>query len=282
MDTRSARSLVALMCADPAAKIAATRRLHADWQSGALAAPLPMDETAPPIPVPGRPDRPLLVAPRELKSRGLGSAIGRASLLHAVAHIEFNAINLALDAVYRFAGMPEAFYADWLQVAADEARHFEMLATRLHALGHHYGDFPAHNGLWAAACSTAHSCLARMALVPRVLEARGLDVSPGMIERLRSAGDHDSAALIEIILAEEIAHVAAGTRWFRYCCEQQQLDPDRSFIALVREHAISILRPPFNHSARRAAGFSEAEQLGLQRLLSEANTEGRVGTNHAS
>ncbi|MGE3105780.1 MAG: ferritin-like domain-containing protein [Lysobacterales bacterium] len=270
MDTLSARSLAALMCADPATKIAATRRLHADRQAGALASEQPAAAAAPPIPVPGRPERPLLVAPRELKSRGLGSAIGRASLLHAVAHIEFNAINLALDAVYRFPGMPEAFYADWLQVAVDEARHFDMLANRLRVIGHHYGEFPAHNGLWAAACSTAHSCLARMALVPRVLEARGLDVSPGMIERLRRAGDHDSAALIEIILHEEIAHVAAGTRWFNYCCQQQQLDPDTTFLALVREHAAGILRPPFNHSARRAAGFSEAEQLGLQQLLAEA------------
>lgn len=270
MDSLVARSLAALMCAEPAAKIAATRRLHADWQAGALALEQPAAAAAPPIPVPGRPERPLLVAPRELKSRGLGSAIGRASLLHAVAHIEFNAINLALDAVYRFPGMPEAFYADWLQVAVDEARHFDMLANRLRAIGYHYGEFPAHDGLWAAACSTAHSCLARMALVPRVLEARGLDVSPGMIERLRRAGDGDSAALIDIILHEEIAHVAAGTRWFNYCCQQQGLDPDTTFLALVREHAASILRPPFNHSARRAAGFSEAEQLGLQQLLGEA------------
>ncbi|MDZ4813502.1 MAG: ferritin-like domain-containing protein [Pseudomonadota bacterium] len=219
-----------------------------------------------PTPIPGHPDRPLLLAPRALKSRGLGSALGRAALIHAVAHIEFNAINLALDAMYRFRDLPVDYYRDWYSVAVDEARHFELLSDRLHQLGFAYGDFPAHNGLWEAACNTAHSCLARMALVPRVLEARGLDVTPGMIDRLEHAGDQPTAAILRIILSEEVAHVAIGTRWFRYCCAQQGLDPDPTFLELVRVHSVSAIRRPFNEEARRVAGFTDGEQMALARM----------------
>ena len=282
MTCLSARSLEALLCDEPAAKITATRRLLADWREGALELAGPAIVPARAIPVPGRPARPALVAPRHLKSRGLGSVQGRASLLHAVSHIEFNAINLALDAVYRFRGLPWAFYDDWLAVAADEARHFEMLSARLGELGYHYGDFPAHDGLWAAACNTAHSCLERMALVPRVLEARGLDVSPQMILRLRDAGDQASARLIEIILEEEVAHVAAGSRWFNHCCQRQGLDPEATFLDLIRRHALRILRPPFNQEARRRAGFSEAEQLGLACLLAESGSMDKAGPTAAA
>jgi uncharacterized ferritin-like protein (DUF455 family) len=184
---------------------------------------------------------------------------GRAALVHAVAHIEFNAINLAWDAALRFSGMPEGYYRDWAGVAADEARHFGMLSARLEELGHAYGDFDAHNGLWELAVKTSDSCLARMALVPRVLEARGLDVTPGMIARLRSVGDDTTAGILEVILREEVAHVAAGTRWFRWCCERDGRDPVATFHDLLRERLAGGLRGPFNPDARRAAGFGEDE-----------------------
>jgi len=212
-----------------------------------------------PIAQPGRPSRPRLVPPRELPQRGLGSAEGRAALVHAVAHIEFNAIDLAWDAVYRFREMPREYYRDWAQVADDETRHFRMLAERLAEMGHAYGDFDAHNGLWEMAVKTSRSCLERMALVPRVLEARGLDVTPGMIVRLRDVGDARTIEILEIILGEEIAHVAAGSRWFAWCCAHEGVDADATFARLICEHASGALKPPFNEAARRAAGFSADE-----------------------
>jgi uncharacterized ferritin-like protein (DUF455 family) len=184
--------------------------------------------------------------------------------VHAVAHIEFNAIDLAWDAVYRFRGMPCDFYVDWVGVAADEARHFAMLSDRLAELGRAYGDFDAHNGLWDMAVQTAGSCLERMALVPRVLEARGLDVTPGMIQRLRAVGDARTADILEIILREEVAHVAAGTRWFTWCCAREQRDPDTTFAALLRQRMPGGLKGPFNDAARLSAGFSHAELAQLR------------------
>ncbi len=211
----------------------------------------------------GRPQRPSLVHPRNVAHRGLGSVEGRAAFVHAIAHIEFNAINLAWDAVYRFRGMPHAFYADWVGVASDEARHFTMLRERLQQLDHDYGDFSAHNGLWVMAEKTAHCCRERMALVPRVLEARGLDVTPGMIVRLRTVGDDATADILEIILREEVAHVAAGSRWFRWCCERDGVDADAEFQRLIALHARGSVRGPFNLDARAAAGFSAAEMASL-------------------
>jgi uncharacterized ferritin-like protein (DUF455 family) len=248
-----------LMCADPSHKVQLTQRTAAAFAAGALS--LDRNSVADPelIPVPGRPARPVLVHPRELAHRKLNTPGGRAALIHAVAHIEFNAINLAWDAVYRFRAMPPAYYADWVGVAADEARHFELLRARLDSLGHGYGDFDAHNGLWEMATRTAGSCLERMALVPRVLEARGLDVTPGMIERLRSAGDAETVEILRIILREEVAHVAAGSRWFAWCCEQAQVPAEATFIALVGRHAPGVLRPPFNLAARVDAGFGPEE-----------------------
>ncbi len=216
-----------------------------------------------PVAAPGRPERPLLVPPREVASRGLGTVAGRAALIHAIAHIEFNAINLALDAAWRFRGLPAPFARDWIGVAADEARHFRMLQARLQALGHDYGDFPAHDGLWEMAEKTAGSALERMALVPRLLEARGLDVTPGLIKRLRAAGDDASAEVLEIILAEEVGHVAIGSRWFAWCCAREGVEPGPTFIGLLRGVARGSLRGPFNLPARRAAGFDEEE---IQRL----------------
>jgi len=219
-----------------------------------------------PIGPPGRPPRPELVDASKVPRRRLGGDAGRAALVHAVAHIEFNAINLAMDAVYRFRGMPLAYYADWLSVAADEAHHFQLLQERLQAFGMEYGDLPAHNGLWEMAEKTADSCLVRMALVPRVLEARGLDVTPGMIQRLRAAGDHATVSALEVILEEEVRHVAIGTRWFRYCCGRRGLDPASTFLDLLKSRYGGVPRGPFNLEARYEAGFSRAEMKALANL----------------
>ena len=245
------------------------RLTHETWQ-GFLAGELRADPAAPPpepIGAPGRPVKPQLVNARQVPQRGLGSAEGRAALVHAVAHIEFNAINLAWDAVYRYRGKPEAYYRDWVNCAHDEARHFAMLSARLAELGHTYGDFDAHDGLWAMAEKTAHHDTARMALVPRVLEARGLDVTPGMIERLRHLGDTGTVAILEVILREEVAHVAAGTRWYRHCCERDGVEPVETFFLLLREYMGVSLRGPFNRPARLQAGFVEEE---LDRLTAMA------------
>jgi uncharacterized ferritin-like protein (DUF455 family) len=250
---------------DPIRKVALTHAAATAFRAGGLAIP---DDAPPPLPIaaPGRPDRPRLVHPRDVPQRGLGTIEGRAAFLHAIAHIEFNAINLAWDAVYRFRGMPMDYYADWVSVADDEARHFELLTARLAELGAAYGDHDAHNGLWEMAQKTADDCRVRMALVPRVLEARGLDVTPGMIARLRSNGDPASADILEVILREEVAHVAAGSRWYHWCCEREGLAPGREFIRLVREVARSSVRGPFNREARAAAGFDDDEMRLLEAM----------------
>jgi uncharacterized ferritin-like protein (DUF455 family) len=254
-----------LLTADPARKAAGAADMAAAWSTGRLT----LDRAAvlQSVSVPGRPERPALVPVRQVAQRGWGASEGRAAFLHAIAHIEFNAINLAADAMARFAGMPNDYYTDWLGVAADEARHFGMLVKRLGELGYAYGDFTAHNGLWDMAEKTAHSCLARMALVPRVLEARGLDVTPGMIDKLVATGDPSSADILRVILAEEIGHVAVGTRWFEWLCAEQAVPPRRTFIGLVREHARGALRGPFNRPARRQAGFSDEELDSLESLV---------------
>jgi len=219
-----------------------------------------------PIGVAGRPARPELVEPAKLKRRRLGSGGGRAALVHAVAHIEFNAINLALDAAYRFRDMPSQYYLDWLSVAADEVRHFQLLSGRLDSLGYSYGDFPAHNGLWEMAQRTADDVLKCMALVPRVLEARGLDVTPPMIEKLKSAGDDETIAILEIILYEEVRHVELGSRWFRYCCDLRGLEPELTFLELLKEYFTGTVRGPFNLPARMKAGFTEREMEAISAL----------------
>ena len=262
-----------LDAARPDAKVPATLQAAEAFARGELGIP---DDAPPPAPIamPGRPARPQLVHPRDLPRRGFGTEQGRAAFIHAVAHIEFNAIDLAWDAVYRFRGMPPAYYADWVVVAADEARHFAMLRARLRQSGHDYGDFDAHNGLWEMAEKTAGDGLARMALVPRVLEARGLDVTPGMIAKLRGLGDHATADILDIILREEIAHVAAGSRWYRWHCERAGVDPAHRFRELLREYASGVLHGPFNVPARLAAGFDQAELDGLQ---DAANDTARAG-----
>ncbi len=254
-------ALQALLARDPEDKGRRVVALRQAWLQGLITVD---GEPPAPVPVPGRPERPQLVPPRQLERRRLNTAAGRAALVHAVAHIEFNAINLALDAAYRFRNLPLEYYGDWLRVAEDEWRHFQLLRRRLHALGHDYGDFPAHNGLWEMALETAHGLVARMALVPRVLEARGLDVTPGMMERLRAAGDDATCERLAVILREEEAHVAIGTRWFRYACGLDGIEPEATFRQLLAEYMRGPVRGPFNTAARRRAGFSEAEMHWLE------------------
>lgn len=246
----------ALAIGDLDLKVAATRALADAWAAGVLCRDL--DAPVLPVDAVGRPPRPVLVAPRDLPARKLGRPDGRIAAVHAVTHIEANAVNLALDAVHRFRDVPDEFVGDWLGVAADESRHFLALRARLRALGAEYGDLPAHDGLWAAAVRTATDPLARMALVPRVLEARGLDVTPGMIERFDAAGDPETAAELRVILAEEVGHVAVGSRWFRWHCAARDLDPEPTFRALLADAGVAVV-PPLNRSARLAAGFGEAE-----------------------
>lgn len=222
-------------------------------------------ETFPEPPsLPGRPQRPLLVQPAQLKTRAVGTLEGRAGLIHALTHIEANAINLALDMVWRFAGMPGDFYLDWWRVAQEEALHFELLNTHLNQMGFAYGDFPAHDGLWDMAARTKNDVLARLALVPRTLEARGLDATPAVRNRLVSVGDLTAAKILDIILRDEIGHVAIGNRWYRYLCELRQLDPIGTYAELALRYQAPTLKGPFNLGARRAAGFTEAELSALQ------------------
>ena len=222
------------------------------------------DGFKPPLIEPGRPQRIELVAPRFLKRRRLGTREGKAALIHALTHIEFNAINLALDAVYRFRDMPDAFYHDWIRIADEEASHFLLLRNHLRYLGYDYGDFPAHDGLWDMAVRTAADVEARMALVPRCLEARGLDVTPGIREKLFNAGDHAAAAILDCILRDEIGHVSVGDRWFKFICRQRQTEPESRFCHLLEEYFIGDIKGPYHVMARRQAGFSDSEIEYLQ------------------
>ncbi|RZT92495.1 uncharacterized ferritin-like protein (DUF455 family) [Rivibacter subsaxonicus] len=242
---------------DPATKAAGTRALWAARDGLVLDA---ATELSDPGALPGRPALPRLVPADRVPRRSPFTAEGRAALLHAIAHIEFNAINLALDAVWRFAGMPDDYYRDWLQVAAEEALHFTLLREHLQgSLQRDYGDFGAHDGLWQMCERTAADVLARMALVPRTLEARGLDATPPIQAKLRRAGDLRAVEILDIILRDEIGHVAIGNRWYRHLCELQGLDPLALYPQLVERYAAPRLRPPLNMEARRAAGFSQAE-----------------------
>ncbi|QTR48105.1 ferritin-like domain-containing protein [Thiothrix litoralis] len=261
-----AAAYACLMQTDLEDKLACARQLYADWQAGNCLRENTLDCPVLTISMPGRPAKPELVHPKQVKQRKLTTPEGRRALLHAVAHIEFNAINLALDAVYRFRDLPEAYYGDWLQVAAEEAYHFSLLRERLRELDCTYGELPAHNGLWEQACKTDHDVLIRMALVPRVLEARGLDVTPGMMQRLREVGDEPTIAILEIILRDEIGHVRIGSHWFRYCCAQRGLEPEATFRQLIREVLQGPLRGPFYTEARLQAGFSANELAQLEAM----------------
>ena len=207
----------------------------------------------------GRPDKPLLIAPRDLPRRNMQSDEGRAAMIHSIAHIEFNAINLAWDLIYRFQDMPSDFYTDWTRVAEEEIKHFQLLESQLRTLGYKYGDFPAHNGLWDIAEQTGHDLLLRLAVVPRILEARGLDVTPGLISRFRQIKDETTSSILELILEEEIGHVKTGTKWYRYQCEKLNLEPEEKFRLIAKEYLPSNSTKKINHEARLLAGFSQSE-----------------------
>lgn len=269
MDLRH-RALEVLCLSDPELKAAAAIELNAHKALYSIA------DQAPSLPhpspdLPGRPARPELRHHTEVARRSPATPEGRAVLIHAIAHIEFNAINLALDAVWRFDGMPVRYYHDWLQVAAEEARHFRLLREHLRRhLGRDYGDYPAHQGLWTMCEKTAHDIVARMALVPRTLEARGLDATPQIQRKLRNVGTPDALAavdILDIIVREEVGHVAIGNHWYRWLCERDGLQPEALYQELTVRYEAPRLKPPFNERARRAAGFTEAELAWLQQAM---------------
>lgn len=259
------QTLACLMLSDPVAKAQATRELYQCHQSLSRENAAPVQR----LEMPGIPAKPALVSPHTVKKRGFGSQQGRVALLHALAHIEFNAINLALDAVYRFRDMPAQYASDWLQVAAEESQHFLLVRERLHELDSYYGVMDAHAGLWNMALKTDHDVMVRMALVPRVLEARGLDVAPPMIAKFRQHKDDRSADILEVIFNDEIRHVQIGNHWFRYTCEQRQLRPSDVFADLLRQHSRGVLKGPYNEVARIQAGFSMEELDALKAIEAE-------------
>lgn len=263
-------ALDCLLLQDPAKKVKQTKALVQEWagcsdleKRSAINHIGRIDDFA----EPGRPEKPELVDPRELPRRSMSSPQGTAALLHAITHIEFNAINLALDAVYRFREMPADFYDDWLQVAGEEALHFELLNERLNETGYCYGDFDAHNGLWDMAMCTAHDVLVRMALVPRVMEARGLDVTPGIIERFQNIGDDKSVSVLQIIMRDEVGHVEIGSRWFHYLCDQRQLPREETYLDLMSQYAKGRIKPPLHREARLSAGFTQSELDYLEGMI---------------
>ncbi|MEL6920037.1 MAG: ferritin-like domain-containing protein [Pseudomonadota bacterium] len=249
-------AIAALSETDLSKKVNLTRKAHALWRHHHLSLRDPRDPAIPDTP--GRPPKPDLVPPTQVKKRSLRSRRGRIALLHALAHIELNAIDLALDVVARFASetVPRSFFDGWMGVADDEARHFKLLTERLSQLGASYGDLPAHNGLWEAARETSKHLHARLAIVPMVLEARGLDVTPSMIAQLEAANDPESAAILKVIYEDEKTHVAVGAKWFRFYCARNGENPAMAFQSLVRRHFRGALRPPFNDLARAAAGLT--------------------------
>ncbi|WP_236994630.1 ferritin-like domain-containing protein [Granulosicoccus antarcticus] len=262
-----------LLCVDPVSKANASIDLYQQWQDVSAddqQASMPGSSVSiiRQLDAPGRPALPALVEAHQLARRGLGSLAGRIALVHSLAHIEFNAINLAVDAVYRFRDMPLRYVTDWLRVASDEGQHFLLLNDRLAELDSHYGALPAHDGLWDMARRTDHDVLVRMALVPRILEARGLDVAPPMIAKLQHLKDEETAAILQRIYTDEITHVEVGNRWFRYLCERQSLDGTQVFRDLLKGENSAYLRSPYNREARLEAGFNEQE-LALIREMEE-------------
>lgn len=252
------QALHLLTCPDPAEKCAGVSQLWQSMHAGNVIIDPALHLNSTDC-IPGRPNQPRLVPPKDVQRRTMQTVAGRAALIHALTHIEFNAINLALDAIWRFANMPVAYYQDWMQVAKEEAYHFGLLSAHLQHLGFHYGAFDAHNSLWEMVEKTQSDVLARMALVPRTLEARGLDASPPLKQKLAQAGDQAAAAILEIILRDEIGHVAIGNRWYGWLCAQRGLAPLPTFVQLCADYQAPTLKAPFNIPARQQAGFSQAE-----------------------
>lgn len=247
----------ALLETDPGHKCSSVKLLFNQWKDDRLAREV--DLPILPVDDPGRPERPTLVDPRSLARRSTATEEGRIHLLHAFAHIEFCAINIALDAVYRFRQMPNQFVSDWLLVASEEAKHFQLLEDCLRERGSFYGACEAHGGLWDMVCKTRHDVLHRMALVPRVMEARGLDVTPAMIKRFQQVDDGEVVEILRVIYADEVGHVRIGNHWYQHLCEQRQLEPTTTFQSLIKEYMGGKLRGPFNWEARLEAGFEVRE-----------------------
>ena len=261
-------TLAALIEPDPARKVALALALRDDLRQGRVGIdPTTCVQTPPNAVLPGRPEKPELIPAQQMPRRNPRDPKGHAALLHSIAHIEFNAINLALDAVWRFQNLPEDFYRDWIRVAAEEAEHFTLLRNHLRSIGAEYGDFPAHNGLWDMAEKTAGNVLARMALVPRTLEARGLDVNPSIRAKLAAAGDARGAEILDHILADEIGHVAIGNRWYHWACAQTGRNPLTAHDELAAAFDAPRIKPPFNRDARLQAGFSTEELAQLERAI---------------
>ncbi|MDR5651347.1 ferritin-like domain-containing protein [Ruixingdingia sedimenti] len=257
MTTLTDLAVAVLTAADAREKTALSRRNAALWFAArAQGTPLPLGAALPPD-RPARPARPELLAPRDMPRRRPGTLAGRVALLHAVAHIELNAVDLHWDIVARFAHipMPPGFHDDWVKAADEESKHFTLLADCLETMGSHYGALPAHAGMWRAAEDTAGDLMARLAVVPMVLEARGLDVTPQMIDIFRGTGEAQAMAALETIYAEEVGHVAYGSKWFHFLCGRHDLDPKEVFHALVRRHFHATLKPPFNEEKRAEAGL---------------------------
>ncbi len=246
-----------LECGDGRAKTALSRQYAEDWRAAREGDGLPPIGHADPPLHPSRPAKPELLSPRDVPHRKPGSPAGRIALLHAVAHIELNAVDLHWDVIARFTQikLPMGFYDDWVKAADEESKHFNLICDCLEALGSHYGALPAHAGMWRAAEDTADDLMGRLAVVPMVLEARGLDVTPGMIEIFRKAGVAGAVDALEVIYAEEVAHVAYGSKWFHFLCGRHELDPKVAFHALVRKYFHGALKPPFNEEKRAEAGI---------------------------
>lgn len=257
------QALYCLLLDNPHKKVKATYLLQQKWLDGQLEVKSLSSVRA--LPVPGRPDNPKLVDAKDVPKRNFSSLKGRLSLVHAIAHIEFNAINLALDAVYRFQNMPEKYYSDWCRVAAEEALHFTLLSDYLKQHDMAYGDLTAHNGLWEMAVKTDFDVLTRMALVPRVLEARGLDVTPGMIEKLQATGDRQLISILQKIFEDEIGHVKIGSYWYKTLCDERGLESKETFLALIKKYMQGARFGPFDTEARLQAGFSHDEMQSLLR-----------------
>lgn len=250
-------ALAIISADDPAEKVALAEETACLWQERRLMSCFASAAVSFPD-HPGRPDRPVLLSPSQMPKRSSGSTSGLIALVHSLVHIELNAIDMTWDLIARFAdtALPQRFLDEAVQVGLEEARHFVMMEQRLRELGAAYGDLPAHGGLWEAAQRTGHDLLARLAIVPLVLEARGLDVTPGMIEQVERSGHKPVAASLRIIYRDEITHVAFGTRWFKHLCSERNLRPESTFQSLVRQHFRGGLRPPFNEDARTKAGLT--------------------------
>ncbi|MCU7834177.1 MAG: ferritin-like domain-containing protein [gamma proteobacterium symbiont of Taylorina sp.] len=256
---------------DPDKKLQLSLQITGDWEAGSLEwhdgdPPLQLD-------IPGRLEKPVFVEVKKVKKRGFKSIQQRAALIHALTHIELTAVNLAWDSIYRYRHLPKEYYDDWVKTAKEETHHFYLLRKSLNDMGYDYGDFPVHDELWKMAVTTANDLMARMAIVHRVLEARALDVVPFSVEKFRELGDKDTADSLIIIANDEIGHVNAGARWFRYRCEQEKVDSDKMFFTLMKKYLKSTPKGPFNREARIKAGFSLQEMQELERLDLEYKTQ---------